>query len=97
MERLIEKYPRYARDQLNILYQCVTVYRTDEMAKALDYCMERDLISANDLRDTLVFFRADEPKLAVKKVVLPEKYQTVQPKIRSLSSYCQPQQKRGEA
>lgn len=97
MELLIAKYPRYVRDQLRIMYQCVTSYSRDEIKKALDYCMERDLVSANDLRDTLVFFKQDEPKIAPKPVVLPEKYQAIQPKIRNVSDYTNTSGERGGA
>ena len=96
MDLLIQKYPRYARDQLRILHQCVAQYTVVEMKKALDYCMERDLISANDLRDTLAFFRLDEPKITPKPITLPEKYQVVQPKVRTLNSYAAPVKKRGD-
>lgn len=97
MKLLIEKYPRYARDQLKIMYQCVTSYSRDEMKNALDYCVERDLISANDLRDTLVFFRQDEPKIAPKPISLPEKYQAVQPKVRNIADYASTAGKGGGA
>jgi transposase len=96
MDLLIEKYPRYARDQLRILQQCATQYSSDELLAALDYCMGRDLISANDLRDTLAFFRLDEPKIIPVPVVLPEKYQAVRPKVRSLASYSSAALKGGE-
>jgi transposase len=96
MDLLIQKYPRYTRDQLRILHQCVTQYTVVEMEKALNYCFERDLISANDLRDTLAFFRLDEPKITPKPVVLPEKYQVIQPKVRALNSYGTAR-KRGDA
>jgi len=97
VDMLIKKYPRYARDQLRILHQCAALYSAGELRKALDYCTERDLISANDFRDTLAFFRAEEAKIAPKKVSLPEKYQAVQPKIRSLASYSHAGSKGGEA
>jgi transposase len=90
VELIIEKYPRYARDQLRIMQKCVAVYSLDELKKAFEYCFERDLISANDFRDTLVFFRQDEPKITPKPVALPPKYQAVQPKIRNIARYAQP-------
>jgi transposase len=94
---LVEKYPRYIRDQLRIMYQCVTGYSREELKMALDYCVSRDLISANDLRDTLVFFRQDEPKISPEPVTLPAKYQSVQPKVRNIADYIQTDRKRGEA
>jgi transposase len=90
IELIIEKYPRYARDQLRILQKCAAAYSHDELMKAFDYCFERDLISANDFRDTLVFFRQDEQKITPKPVTLPPKYQAVQPKVRNIAKYAQP-------
>lgn len=94
---LIEKYPRYVRDQLRIMYQCVTGYSREELKKAVDYCVEHDLISANDFRDTLVFFRQDEPKINPVPVVLPAKYKAVVPKVRNISDYIQAAKQRGNA
>lgn len=90
IERLVEKYPRYSHDQLRIMERCAEQYGANELKKAFDYCLEHDLISANDFRDTLEFFRLDEPKITPKPVALPEKYQAVRPKVRSLQSYSQP-------
>jgi hypothetical protein len=87
MDELIKKYPRYARDQLRIMKSCAENYDLSELQNALNYCIERDLFSANDFRDTLVFFRTDEPKIASGQVLLPAKYQVVQAQIRSLDSY----------
>lgn len=87
IDGLIGKYPRYARDQLRIMEQCAERYSAEELQKALGYCMKRDLISANDFRDTLEFFRLEEPKATSGPVSLPEKYLAVQPKNRSIESY----------
>ena len=87
IDALIKAYPRYARDQLRIMNSCVEQYGRDELENALNYCTERDLISANDFRDALEFFRADAPKITPKQISLPEKYQMVKPKVRSVESY----------
>lgn len=84
---LIKKYPRYARDQLRIMNECTESYSSSELETALNYCEERDLISANDFRDTLCFFHLKEPELVSEPVSLPEKYRTVQAKVRSIDSY----------
>jgi hypothetical protein len=86
-DELIRKYPRYARDQLRIMKNCAENYDKDELQNALNYCTQRDLFSANDFRDTLVFFRADEPKAASGEILLPMKYGVVQAQQRSLDSY----------
>jgi len=70
-----------------IMKSCAETYDKDELENALDYCVQRDLISANDFRDTLMFFRTDEVKIKPEPVELPAKYQTVQAQIRSLDSY----------
>ena len=69
---------------------CAQDYNSDELENAIDYCIMRDLYSANDFRDTLIFFRADEPKIAPKPVTLPARYQTVQAQTRSLDRYVYP-------
>jgi hypothetical protein len=86
-EKLIEKYPRYARDQLRILHDCVVKHTAAELEESLEYCLSRDLISANDLRDTLVYFGQEESKILPKPVQLPPKYQSVVPKMRSIDAY----------
>ena len=59
---------------------CAGVYDKEELQNALNYCIERDLFSANDFRDALMFFRIDEPKITG-KVLLPSKYSVVQVQI----------------
>jgi transposase len=88
MDELINKYPRYARDQLRIMKKCANDYNDVELQNALDYCILRDLYSANDFRDTLMFFRADEPK-ANQQVLLPPRYLVVQAQKRNLELYSQ--------
>ena len=87
VDELIKKYPRYARDQLRIMKNCAENYDKTELQNALNYCIEKDLFSANDFRDTLMFFRADEPKITADNVLLPTKYSMVQAQVRSLDSY----------
>jgi len=88
VDELIRKYPRYARDQLRIMKSCADMYDKTELQNALDYCIMRDLYSANDFRDTLLFFRVDEPKAASGQLILPSKYQAVQAQSRSIDSYA---------
>jgi len=87
VDELTKKYPRYVRDQLRIMKNCAENYNKEELQNALNYCIERDLFSANDFRDTLIFFRNDEPKITSGQILLSVKYQVVQAQIRSLESY----------
>lgn len=96
VDELIKKYPRYARDQLRIMKNCAENYDKDELQNALNYCIERDLFSANDFRDTLLFFRNDELKVTSGQILLSIKYQVVKAQVRSLESYI-PAGKGGDA
>ena len=88
IEHIVEKYPRYVRDQLAIIKKTQDSYTKPELARALVYCTERELYSANDLRDTLEFFRREEPRATVKvEIALPVKYSAVRAEIRPLSAY----------
>jgi len=95
VDELIKKYPRYIRDQLRIMRNCAENYDKDELQNALNYCIERDLFSAVDFRDTLLFFRGDEPKVTTGQIILAVKYQVVQAQVRSLESYV-PARKGGD-
>jgi hypothetical protein len=87
IERIIEKYPRYIRDQLSIIRKTQEMYTKPELNHALSYCAERDLYSANDLRDTLEYFRREEPLSIAIEIRLPVKYSAVQAEVRPLSAY----------
>lgn len=87
VERIIEKYPRYVRDQLSIIRKTQELYAKSELERALVYCVERELYSANDLRDTLEYFRREEPLTLDVQITLPVKYSTVRAEIRPLSAY----------
>ena len=67
---------------------CAENYDKEELQTALNYCIERDLFSANDFRDSLEFFRADEPKIVSGEILLSVKYQMVRAQVRSLESYA---------
>jgi transposase len=88
IERSQEKYPRYIRDQLSIIRKAQELYTRPEWERALAYCAEREIYSANDLRDTLEFFHREEPRAIVTvKITLPVKYSAVRAEIRPLNTY----------
>lgn len=90
IERIVDKYPRYVRDQLSIIRKTQESYTKPELEHALAYCTERDLYSANDLRDTLEYFRRGEPLSIAIEIRLPVKYSAIQAEIRPLSAYSAP-------
>lgn len=87
VSKIIELYPRYIRDQLSIISKCQERYEPSELERALGYCKERELWSANDFRDTLDYFRQTEPLPALRPLELPVKYSVVRAEIRPVSAY----------
>nr|WP_154307137.1 IS21 family transposase [Metabacillus lacus] len=62
IQKLSEHYPRYIRDQLQIVQSTIHHFR-QEIEEALDICIKDQLWSANDLRDvTLHLSRINESK-----------------------------------
>jgi hypothetical protein len=87
VSRIMERYPRYIRDQLAIIRKAQEKYDQSELSRALAYCAERELYSANDFRDTLEFFRIEKPTIPIREVSLPVKYSAVRAQTRDLSVY----------
>lgn len=85
--KIMELYPRYIRDQLSIILKCQELYERPELERALQYCLQRELLSANDFRDALEYFREAEPLPALRPLALPVKYSTVRAEIRPVSAY----------
>ncbi len=54
IDKVIEKYRRYARDQFMVLERSVQAY-PEEQEAALEYCIENELWSANDFRDVAAY------------------------------------------
>lgn len=50
---LRNRYPRYLRDQLNIIKKCIDVSSVEVLTDTLALCMERQLFSANDFQDVV--------------------------------------------
>jgi len=84
---IMQRYPRYIRDQLSIIAKCQEHYQQAEVARALCYCREKELFSANDLRDTLEYFRQAQPPPILRAVELPVKYSVVRAQTRPVSVY----------
>ena len=86
IERIIEKYPRYVRDQLSIIRRAQEKYSLQELINAINYCIERELFSATDLRDTLEYFNQEQAMVA-SKGSLPVKYSIITADERAISDY----------
>jgi transposase len=51
--RLRERYPRYIRDQLTVMLNCLAKYTRQDCDKALDLCLSKGLFSATDFKSIL--------------------------------------------
>jgi hypothetical protein len=85
--RILEKFPRSNKEQLAIIGKLQGQYTETELAKAVEYCVDRDLYSADEFRATLMFLRKEEPAQPPGVAKLPEKYSMVQAQERPLSDY----------
>jgi transposase len=88
VQKIVDLKPRYVRDQLVILHKLQEQYSTDELLQAVEYCLERNLFSANDFRDTLEFFKEKDPVFLVAKVEIPIKYRVIVAQVRPIEVYA---------
>lgn len=86
-KRIMELKPRYVRDQFGLLIKLQEEYSKEEMMRGIEYCIERSLYSANDLRDTLEYFRQKQPEPAIRSTSIPVKYRVVTAQERSIDTY----------
>jgi len=87
IDSLIKAYPRYARDQLKLMLKCARSHSEKDMAAAFTYCIRRELISANDFRDSLAYLASLSAPVKKQTVLIPEKYHSTKPKVRDLAKY----------
>jgi transposase len=89
VELVLEKYQRYVLPQLRIFRKTQELYTKRELSDALTYCLNHDLYSANDFRDTALFLAQPKHEAPVKSGELPAKYSSVMAQTRSVSVYGQ--------
>ena len=88
LDRIQSNYHRYTRDQYGIILKAMKSYSREELAAALDYCVERDLYSAPYFREALMYLRGALPPVkAAKRSPLPEKYENVRVQERGFAPY----------
>ncbi len=88
VQKLVDSKPRYVRDQLGILVKLQEQYNIEELLKAVEYCLERNLFSVSDFKDTLEFFKQKEPVLLFTKIEIPIKYRVVAAQVRPIEVYA---------
>lgn len=87
VEQIWNLMPRYIRDQLCLIRKLKPEYTVDEINKAIKYCTERHLYSANYLKDTLAYLSQEQDIPYVSSNDIPLKYRVVTAVTRPLSAY----------
>jgi hypothetical protein len=90
LEILVEKKPRYVKDQFDIVLHACQTYGRETLLAAVRYCQERELYSANDLRDAAGTIGGPLPpgQSASRLPVEGERYHVAVQK-RALSAYAE--------
>lgn len=92
LDRVREEKPRYVADQMRAILTVLETYEEkDAIEKALEFCIRQELYSAAGFRMAVEYFAQtvqSETELK-RKSVLPEKYQSLHPQVRSIQEYIQ--------
>lgn len=98
LDRLHEEKTRYYRDQLGIIRSLFESWDPDLVRRSLDYCIQRSIYSAGELKSTVAYLATVEEEKRHKEsggeVKLPEKYRGGAPEIRDLQEYEQAMERR---
>ncbi len=91
LEHIHQEKPRYYRDQLGVIKKLFEEWNRDDILKGVEYCSEKELYSAGDLKSSIIYLtQATIEEKKIKKrdsTSLPAKYRGDKPDIRSLSAY----------
>jgi len=88
IDKVMEKYKRYARDQFMVLEKSVQTY-PQERGAALAHCIENGLWSANDFRDVAAYLNQNKSEEIPKGIELTSSTASsgIQVFTRSISEY----------
>ncbi len=92
LSRLRERYPRYMRDQLTTLLNCLAKYEQKDSDKALKTCLTKGLYSANDFKSVLsssAFVTGNDPEVIIKPLGNPDTRLmiNIRPKKSTINAY----------
>lgn len=88
LERMLDLKPRYTRDQMSMVIRLQERYTQEELLRAVEYCIERELYTASDLGDTLEYFAIKPEPHENRGVPLPVKYRLITAQQRPLDTYA---------
>lgn len=98
VQQIHEKYPRYIRDQMQVILRLQSLYSKKELDKSLQFCLDNQLVSASEFKTTLATlpgYEAHLERLQAEAIELPvsqatkEKLKSIQPEVRPLATYTQ--------
>lgn len=90
LNRIHSEKARYYRDQLNVIKKLFDEWKLDLIIKGLEYCTNRELYSAGDLKSSIIYLNESNKDKSVSKIsesMLPSKYRGGNPEVRDLSEY----------
>ena len=67
LDRVNDQYPRYIRDQLQIINKVWDEYPSEYINQGLIMCMERKLYSASEFQDVIKFLISQRPHISLEK------------------------------
>ncbi len=83
--------PRYYRDQLGVIKQLFEEWNKEDILKGLQYCSEKELFSAGELKSSIIYLTQNTLDSSRQKsrngTLLPRKYRDDKTEVRSLSVY----------
>ena len=90
LKQIHKEKTRYYRDQLGVIKNLFEDWNADTIIKGLQYCSEKELFSAGELKSSVIYLdetQEEKSKKVKAKSKLPIKYQGNIPEVRSLSIY----------
>ncbi len=75
LSNIKERYPRYIRDQITVMLNCLAKYAPQDTDKALDICLKKALFSANDFKSILsssAVISEKDDEVVIKSLGTPE-------------------------
>lgn len=90
IEHIHRQKPRYYRDQLGVIKKLFQEWNTEMVIKGLQYCTEKELYSAGELKSSIIYLNETQKEKSKNKMTeskLPAKYRGGNPEIRNLKVY----------
>lgn len=91
LTKIKNEKPRYFRDQLTVIIRTCEDNESGTIDKALTYCQQHHLYSASDFKEAVQYYeelnKLPDRSSPLPKPTIPDKYKTVQTKVRDVNEY----------